>query len=141
MAHDVITLTHTQWFAAPPAWVYQVFVDPKLHAEVTGAGASGPDHPEVGDEFTAWDGYIHATFRTLEPGKRLVQDWQTTAWPADADPSVFELTFTANNGGTDVHMEHSHVPADQAPDYDQGWHDYYWEPMKAYLTNHPQTKH
>ncbi len=30
-------------------------------------------------------------------------------------------------------MAHSKVPEDQADDYEQGWEDYYWKPLKEYF--------
>jgi activator of HSP90 ATPase len=41
---------------ATPNEVYEAFVDPKKHSKFTGSRATFD--PEVGGEFTAWDGYI-----------------------------------------------------------------------------------
>jgi activator of HSP90 ATPase len=30
-------------------------------------------------------------------------------------------------------MVHSEVPVDQADEIEQGWTDYYWEPLKTYF--------
>jgi hypothetical protein len=30
-------------------------------------------------------------------------------------------------------MIHSKVPEEQADEYDQGWKDYYWTPLKEYF--------
>ena len=116
---------------AKPQEVYDALVDPRKHAEFTGAKATG--QAKVGAAFTAWDGYISGKHLTLEPGKRLVQEWRTTEWPKDAPPSRLEWTFRAKGDGTEVVMVHSEVPADQAESYRQGWIDYYWDPLKQYF--------
>jgi hypothetical protein len=35
--------------------------------------------------------------------------------------------------GTEISMIHSEVPAEQADDIEQGWIDFYWEPLKEYF--------
>ena len=65
--------------------------------------------------------------------KKIVQEWRTTEWPADYPPSRLEFTLTAKKDATELRMVHSKVPADQADDYSQGWHDSYWDPMKEYF--------
>ena len=115
-----------------PSEVYDAFVNAKTHARFTGAAASGV--ARVGAKFTAWDGYIQGTYRTLIKGKKIVQDWVTTEWPAGMPASRVEFTFASAKGGTQVRMVHSRVPASQAAQYRQGWLDYYWTPLKAYFS-------
>jgi activator of HSP90 ATPase len=129
----LITKTITQKVVIPasPEEVYDAFIDPKKHAAFTGAEATGD--PEVGGEFTAWDGYITGKNVELEKGKRIVQEWSTSEWPEDYPPSRLELTFAKLNGGTELTMVHSKVPASQAEEYRQGWIDNYWDLLKEYF--------
>jgi len=69
----------------------------------------------------------------LEKGKRIVQEWKTTEWPAGYPPSIVEFLFKEKKGGTELTMVHSKVPAEQAESYRQGWIDFYWEPLKKYF--------
>lgn len=131
MAHRVTTITQTVVVPAAPADVFAALVTPRLHAAFTGAAATGP--ARVGGRFTAWDGYIHGVHRVLVKGRRIVQDWTTTEWPDGAGPSQVEFLLKAVDGGTEIHLVHSNVPAQQAEAYRQGWIDYYWEPLKAYF--------
>lgn len=117
--------------AAPPAAVYEAFVNARKHSAFTGSPASGAGR--VGARFTAWDGYISGVHRQLSTGKKIVQDWRTTEWPAGAPDSRVEITFKTVKGGTEVRMVHSQVPAAQAAAYRQGWIDFYWKPLKAYF--------
>lgn len=132
MAASVKTITQKVTVPAPPAKVYEAFVNARVHAAFTGAAATGA--ARVGGRFTAWDGYIHGVHRELVKGKKVVQDWATTEWTEGAPPSRVEFTFKAVKGGTAVRMVHSHVPAEQAGAYRQGWIDFYWAPLQAYFS-------
>jgi activator of HSP90 ATPase len=116
--------------SATPDEVYDAFVDAKKHSAFTGSKASFD--PRVGGEFTAWDGYISGKNLKLEKGKRIVQEWVTTEWPKGYPPSKLELNFRKVEGGTEISMTHSEVPAEQADEIAQGWIDFYWDPLKGY---------
>ena len=133
MAHRVKTITQTTFVrGAAPGDVYDACVIAKKHAAFTGSPASGA--ARVGGRFMACDGYVAGVHRQLVKGRKVVQDWQTTEWPADAAPSRLEITFKAVKGGTELRMVHSNVPAEQAAAYRKGWITYYWTPLKAYFS-------
>ncbi len=125
------TITQKVVIPASPDEVYDAYIDPKKHSAFTGAEATCD--PRVGGEFTAWDGYITGKNLELEKGKRIVQEWSTSEWPEDYPPSRLELTFSKVQGGTELTMVHSEVPASQAEDYRQGWIDDYWDLLKEYF--------
>lgn len=132
MAAATKSIRQTRFFpGVPPAAIYEAMLDGKQHTKMTGGKATCK--AKVGGAFTAWDGYISGTNLELDPGKRILQEWQTTEWPAGAAPSRLEWKFAAKDGGTQVTMIHSNVPAEQADSYKQGWVDFYWTPMKAYF--------
>ena len=127
----VKTIRQKVLIPATPADVYEAFIDPGIHAKFTGSPAKGSRR--VGSHFHACGGYIDSVHRELVPGKRIVQDWSTTEWPAGAPVSRLELTFKPVTRGTELRMVHSNVPASQAGSYEQGWIDYYWKPLGAYF--------
>lgn len=128
------TIRQTEFIpSVTPVQIYDALLDGKKHSKMTGAKATGNSH--VGSEFTAWDGYISGTNLELDKGKRILQDWQTTEWPEGAPPSQLEWTFVEKDGGTEVTLVHSKVPAGQVESYRQGWLDYYWTPMKEYFAS------
>jgi uncharacterized protein YndB with AHSA1/START domain len=114
---------------ATPDRVYEAFVDPEIHAAMTGASATF----ETDGAFTAWDGYI--TGRTLEahPGQSLVQAWRTTQFPKEAADSVLEIRFQASPGGTRVTFDHREIPEGQGANYREGWVDHYLVPLRAWF--------
>jgi activator of HSP90 ATPase len=127
------TITQKVVVSATPDEVYAAFVNARTHAAFTASRATGT--ARVGAAFSAWDGYITGVHRELVKGRKIVQDWRTTAWPEGAPPSRLELTFKKVGAGTEIRMVHSQVPAEQADSYRQGWVDFYWTPLKAYFSH------
>lgn len=131
MRMKVSTIREKILIPASPEEVYEAFMDAKKHSAFTGSKATCDS--KIGGKFTAWDGYISGKNLELEKGKKIVQEWITTEWPEGYPPSKLELTFKKAEGGTEISMVHSEVPAEQANDIKQGWIDFYWEPLKAYF--------
>jgi activator of HSP90 ATPase len=118
--------------------VYDSLLDAEKHSEFTGSPAT--TSAKAGAAFTAWDGYITGKNLELVKAKKIVQEWTTTEWPPGYPASRLELTLTARNGGTELRMVHSKVPAAQVADYTEGWRSSYWDPLTEYLTNKPKKK-
>ncbi|MCJ7609405.1 SRPBCC domain-containing protein [Candidatus Bathyarchaeota archaeon] len=130
MEKKTTTIRQVIFITATPDEIYDAFLDEKKHTEFTGAKAT--IDPRIGGEFTAWDGYILGKNLDLVKGRRIVQEWKTTEWP-DYPPSVVEFSLKQKGNRTEVTMIHSEVPVEQAESYEQGWIDFYWEPMKKYF--------
>ena len=116
---------------ASPKQVYDAYVDPKKHSEFTDSKATGK--PSVGGKYSSWDGYIFGKYLALDDGKRVVQEWTTTDWEEGYPASKLELTFNAVPEGTEIVMVHSNVPKVQATEVEQGWIEFYWDPLKEYF--------
>ncbi|VVB60755.1 Activator of Hsp90 ATPase -like protein [uncultured archaeon] len=131
MTQKTTIIKQTVFIPAKPIDIYNALIDEGKHIEFTGSKAS--IDPKVGGRFTTWDGYIFGKNLTLEKGKKIIQEWQTTEWP-DFPPSIVEFSFNKKGDGTELIMIHSKVPIEQAESYRQGWIDFYWEPLKKYFT-------
>lgn len=116
---------------ASPKQIYDAYVDSKKHSEFTHAKATGK--PVIGGKYTSWDGYIFGKYLELKDGERVVQEWTTTDWEDGYGPSKLELTFKALPEGTEICMVHSNVPKEQAGEVEQGWVEFYWNPLKEYF--------
>lgn len=127
----VTTVRQKVTVPATPEQVYEAFMDAKKHTAFTGSKATS--NRKVGGKFTAWDGYISGKNLELERGKRIVQEWISTDFPEGHAPSRLELTLTKTKTGTEISMVQSNVPAEQAEDIAEGWHEFYWEPLKKYF--------
>ena len=125
------TIRQTVEFDAPPHDVFDALMNPKKHAAFTGAKAR--IEPRVGGAFSVWDGYATGQTDRLETDKVIVQSWRTTDFAADDPDSSVMFHFSRKGKGTRLIFVHSKVPDAQADDIKQGWIDFYWEPLKAYL--------
>ena len=115
--------------AAP---LYRAWLDSQEHSAFTGSAAQVD--PQVGGGFTAWDGYIQGKTLELEPYRRILQAWRTTDFPPESADSRLEVLFEEMEGGTQIILNHSEIPAGQGEDYRQGWEDFYFETMKDYFS-------
>jgi activator of HSP90 ATPase len=132
MKQEVTTIKQTIIIKnATPKQVYDAYTDPQKHSEFTDSKATGK--PKVGGKYSTWDGYIFGKYLELEDGKRVVQDWTTTDWEEGYPASKLELTFKAVSEGTEITMVHSGVPKVQASEVEQGWIEFYWNPLKEYF--------
>ena len=118
-------------FSTTLADLYRAWLDSDLHSAMTGSPAHA--EPEVGSSFTAWDGYISGANLELTPGKRIVQSWRTLEFEANEDDSRLELTLEPVDGNTLLTLTHSNLPS-HGMQYEQGWIDNYFIPMKVHFT-------
>jgi uncharacterized protein YndB with AHSA1/START domain len=118
---------------AKPADVFAAWLDSVAHGAMTGGGRAKID-PRVGGARMAWDGYIRGETLELEPGRRIVQSWRTSEFPAESGASRLEITLIAEGDTTRLLLAHTEIPEGQGAQYQEGWVDHYFEPMSAYFT-------
>jgi uncharacterized protein YndB with AHSA1/START domain len=126
------SFTVTDLIPAGADRIYKAWLDSKEHAAMTGGSATSESH--VGGKFSAWDGYIRGTNLELEPGRRIVQSWRSNDFPDGAPDSRVEVKLEAADGGTRVTLLHSNVPEGQSADYEKGWREHYFNPMRKYFS-------
>ena len=127
MAHEFEV---SAWIPASPEEIYTAWLDSDCHTQMTGGEAKVSS--EVGEEFEAWDGYITGRNLELDYGKHIVQSWRTVEFDDGEPASFIDIVLTPGAGGTLVRLIHMNLPAD-GDQYEQGWVDNYFEPMKAYF--------
>ena len=115
---------------ATPREVYSAWMSSNKHGLMTGGKVS--IKPLTGTDFSAWDGYITGVNLELVPFKKIVQLWRTTDFEATDPDSRLEIHLEENGNGCELRLIHSDIP-DHQPDYEQGWKEHYFEPMKAYF--------
>lgn len=110
--------------------LYSAWLNSESHAAMTGGEAhcSG----QLGEAFTAWDGYITGKNLRLEPNHIIVQSWRTMDFGDGDSFSRLELRFEPVERGCLLTLVHSDIP-DGQPDYQQGWEEHYFAPMRAYF--------
>lgn len=117
--------------AAAPDAVYHAWLSGEGHAAMTGADATG--RPEVGAEFSAWDGYISGSNLALTPGRDIVQSWSAADFPEGAGPSRLEVHVRPSNGGTEVTIVHLGLPEGTEERFTEGWQQFYITPMQQHF--------
>jgi uncharacterized protein YndB with AHSA1/START domain len=125
------SFTLTAYIPAPPQAVYDAWLNGERHAAMTGSPAHG--EPVVGAHFDAWNGYVRGTNLELEPGQRIFQSWRAADFPQDAPDSRLEIEFRHEGDGTRLILRHTGLPDGKGTDYEQGWEDSYFEPMRAFF--------
>ncbi len=128
------TIRQKEFIPASPTDIYDALLDARTHSEFTGARATCERW--VGGQFTAWDGYISGTNLKLENSRRIIQEWRTTEWPNGYGPSTLEFTLKPKGKGTEISLVQKNVPVDQAADYQRGWIEHYWRPLRRFFGTH-----
>ena len=126
-------LTLDTFIPTSPEKLFKDWLNSSIHSAFTGEIAK--IDPQVGGEFTAWDGYIQGKNIELIPGKRIKQSWRTDDFPADAPDSFMVIELIAENDGARLTLVHSDIPDGQADEYEKGWLEYYFQPMGKYYSS------
>ena len=131
----------TAHLPAKPEEVYRAWLDGAEHSAFTGGKAEveptggralhrlgrlhrGP-HPGAGAALRR-TGYRGARLRIL-------QAWRTTEFPEGSPDSRLEVLLEKSRGGTRITLRHSDIPAGQGAEYQQGWEEHYFTPLKRYF--------
>jgi len=117
---------------AAPEIVYKALTHSERHEAFTGAAAYFP--AQLGEEMSAYGGYITGKVLGLFPGRGFVQTWRTTEWPVGSEDSRLEIILEPAGKGTRLTMIHSRLPLEFAPIYARGWRVHYWKPLRQYLS-------
>ncbi|MBL0308329.1 MAG: SRPBCC domain-containing protein [Bacteroidetes bacterium] len=125
-------IQQTVSFKASPKEVYEMIMDTKKHGAITGGKIKMSRKP--GGKFDIFDGYCHGYNIELEEGKKIVQAWHFAedGWPDDHF-SACTFVFEKSPSGTKLTFTQTDIPEHKAAALADGWKQYYWEPMKAYL--------
>ncbi|MBM3148994.1 MAG: hypothetical protein FJ008_01745 [Chloroflexi bacterium] len=121
------TIRQIVTFKASPHVVYEALMDSRKHSRFTGdtAGISR----KIGGKFKAYGDYIEGVNLELMPDEKIVQSWRASDWP-EGHYSRVSFSLKKLDKGTQLTFEQSDVPEDFYEDISQGWHDFYWTPMK-----------
>lgn len=116
--------------SATPEQIYTAWLDSDEHSKMTGSPARISSI--VGGKFDAWDGYISGINLELEPSSRILQLWRTSEFEDSDEDSLLEILLETVENGTFIKIKHTQLP-EHGMQYQQGWRDAYFTPMKAYF--------
>ena len=119
-------------FDAAPEEVYQLIMNPKAHSAFTGSDVIVST--KVNGKFRVFDGYCSGYNIELVEGKKIVQAWhfEEEGWPEDHF-SICTFIFEKTGKKTKLVFEQKGIPEHKVEALKDGWKNYYWEPMKAFL--------
>ena len=126
------TIKQTAIFPATPEQVYQLIMDQKKHSAFTGSKAI--ISTKVNGRFNVFDGYCHGYNIELIEGEKIVQAWhfEEEGWPED-HYSMCTFLFEQAGDKTKLRFLQTGIPENSAAALRDGWKQFYWEPMKAWL--------
>jgi activator of HSP90 ATPase len=117
-------------FKATPQRIYEVLLDSKQFAALTGMAAE--IDPKAGGAFSMFDGVIVGRNIELIPNQRIVQAWRPKYW----SPGVYSLVkFELKPRGSEatVVLDHTGFPEGDFDGLNSGWKPRYWDPLKKFL--------
>ena len=123
-------IQQTVTFHATPHEIYELLMDSKKHSAFTGGKAE--ISRKVGGKYSAYDGYISGKNVELIPDKKIVQTWKASDWTMFQNSTITFILLPIHEG-TRLNFTHADIPSGREAEYEQGWIDNYWEPMKKYL--------
>jgi activator of HSP90 ATPase len=126
------SIKQTVTFDATPDKIYNLIMDQKKHAAFTGSKVTMST--KVDGKFNAFDGYIHGYNIELVENKKIVQAWHFAeeGWPVDHYSICTFLLGQAGNK-TKLDFRQTDVPEDKVESLKDGWKQFYWKAMKAFL--------
>lgn len=129
---ETINIHQTLVFPTDSIDLYNCIMNARIHSSFTGDEAIIED--KEGTTFTAFGGYISGKNVVLERGKKIIQTWRAEedGWPQN---HFSEVVFVLKDieGGCELDFFHTGIPAHKATAIENGWTEYYWEPLRIYL--------
>ena len=131
---DTKSINQRVTFNASPIEVYELLMDAKKHAAFTGGNVIMSKKPKA--KFSIFEDYIKGYNIELIEGEKIVQAWhfEEDGWPEELF-SICTFLFKEIEGKTMLYLKQTDVPEHKVEELKNGWKQYYWAPMKAYLKN------
>jgi len=126
------TIQQTVTFPASPRAVYDLLMDSRKHAALSGEKAR--ISRRVGGTFSAWGSHISGMNLVLKPGRRIVQAWRATGWWPD-HYSIVIFDIKKRPAGSTLKFTQLGVPPHRYSGHHRGWIETYWTPMKEVLAH------
>jgi len=124
-------ITQSVVLPAPAEHLYATYLDPALHAAVTGSPVTVG--AESGALFRAFDGQISGTTLSVVAPRLIVQSWRSTNFRNGDPDSTLILAFLTEGKDGRIDLIHIDVPEQDYQGVSEGWEKYYWTPWKRYL--------
>ena len=111
--------------------IYEVLLDSHKHAKLTGDKAK--IDPKVGGTFSIFGDYATGENIILISNKLIKQTWRASDWP-QGHYSTIKFELSDKDGSTEIKFTQSNLPKDTEAEFESGWEDFYWTPLKKYFS-------
>ncbi len=127
------TIYKTVVLPASAASLFDMYMDPEVHAAFTGAAAKVSDEP--GSSFEAFGGLLLGTMLQVVRPRLIVQSWRSVNFAEDDADSTLIISFTeeADAGEGRIDLVHLDVPESDFQGVSGGWESRYFAPWLDYL--------
>jgi activator of HSP90 ATPase len=133
----VRVIQHTISLPAKPDRLYDMYMNPDIHASFTGEKVV--ISPEANSLFQAFGGMIFGKTLSVVPGRQIIQSWRSKEWKESDRDSILILNFLPDGDSGKIELIHVNVADGDFDDVNKGWLEYYWKPWKEYLRNEKKT--
>jgi activator of HSP90 ATPase len=126
------SIKQTVTFNTTPETLYNLILDEKKIADFTGSKVTMSR--KLNGKFNVFDGYCHGYNIELVEGKKIVQAWHFAedGWPDD-HYSICTFDLENDSNKTKLRFLQTDVPEHKVDSLKNGWKEFYWDTMKAYL--------
>lgn len=112
--------------------LYNMYMDPEVHAAFTGAAAKISN--VAGSAFEAFGGLLLGTMLQVVKPRLIVQSWRSVNFSEDDPDSTLIISFTPEADGEGrIDLVHLDVPEDDFQGVSGGWESRYFTPWLSYL--------
>ena len=123
----------TQSVELPSTKLFQMYLDPVLHGAITGFPVTIGREP--GSAFSAFEGKLSGTMLVVIEPRLIVQSWRSVNFKPDDPDSTLILSISETPTIGRIDLNHIDVPIQDLAGVTEGWHKFYWEPWKRYLSS------
>lgn len=125
------TIRQTVTLPAPADMLFEMYLNPKMHAAFTGAPVIISAKP--GSKFRAFGDMLSGQMLHVVPKRMIVQSWRANHWKAGDINSILILTFCPKGKSGRIELVHVNVADHDYAAVKAGWNKYYWIPWRRYL--------
>lgn len=124
-------ITQTVVLTAPAERLFEMYLDPAVHAAITGAPVT--ISRQAGSEFQAFGGVLTGMMLAVIEPRLIIQSWRSSQFRPENADSTLILSFHAVPTGGQIDLIHLDVPDHDFAGVTEGWEKYYWAPWGRYL--------